>query len=406
MMDIKHDKLREFFEKVKALSFWQRLFGWGSFKALSYDAYSEYSQLIADLERISKEAVGTGNAVNLLLKDKENLFSENTRLAGEMNLIKPKIDELNSVLTALKEENAGYKKVEDDRRASHDEKAATLNAALERVDKERALEIKAANDKVIAELEAKKKTWANHQDNVKNAMRLICQRLTIEYVDKPPFKGTPDNTIKICDEFVIFDAKSPATDDLSNFPTYIKAQTESAKKYANQDSVRKDIFLVVPLNTIEVLDQLVFNMADYNVYVVTLDVLEPLMISLKKIEEYEFLEDLSPEERDNICRVIGKFAHITKRRIQVDQFFESQFLQILTKCESDLPRDVLDKVVDYEKQEKLNPPIEKRAKQILSKELTADSKKIRKEAEAKSIAFPEGMEQNIKSLPLYTEEPQ
>jgi hypothetical protein len=77
-------------------------------------------------------------------------------------------------------------------------------------------------------------------------------------------------------------------------------------------------------------------MADYNVYIVTLEALEPLILSLKKLEEYEFVEQLTPEERDNICRVIGKFAHMTKRRIQIDQFFGRQFLEILTKCESDL----------------------------------------------------------------------
>ncbi len=61
-------------------------------------------------------------------------------------------------------------------------------------------------------------------------------------------------------------------------------------------------------------------MADYNVYIITKDSLEPIIIALKKIEEYEFADKLSPEERDNICRVIGKFAHTTKRKIQIDQF--------------------------------------------------------------------------------------
>jgi len=403
-MDIKHDKLNEFFGQVKDLNFWQRLFGWGSFKTLSYDAYSEYSQLIAELERINKNLVDSSNSYNLLQKDKEALFTDNNRLNNEINAIKPKIEGLNSELTTLKEENAGYKKVENDRRIKYDEKVATLNVAIERTEKERALEVKAANDKVIAELEEKKNTWSKHQDNVKDTIKLICQKLTIEYVEKPPFKGIPDNTLKICDEFVVFDAKSPGNDDLNNFPTYIKTSAESVKKYANQDSVRKDIFLVVPFNTIEVLNQFVFNMADYNVYVVTLDVLEPIIISLKKIEEYEFVDKLSPEERDDICRIIGKFAHLTKRRIQIDQFFDRHFLEILTKCASDLPKDILGKVIDYEKQEKLNPPQEKRAKQILTKELMTEGQSIKKEAEAKSIAFPENVEQNVNSLQLYANE--
>jgi hypothetical protein len=102
--------------------------------------------------------------------------------------------------------------------------------------------------------------------------------------------------------------------------------------------------------------------------------------------------------------VIGKFAHVTKRRIQIDQFFERQFLEALSKSEADLPRDIQEKVVEYERSEKLNPPQEKRAKLISSTELETDSKKIRKEAEAKAISFPASVQQGITSLPLYSDE--
>lgn len=142
-------------------------------------------------------------------------------------------------------------------------------------------------------------------------------------------------------------------------------------------------------------------MADYNVYIVTIDVLEPLILTLKKIEEYEFVNQLSPEERENICRVIGKFAHMTKRRIQIDHFFARQFLDILTKCETDLPGEILEKVIEFEQSEKLNPPQEKRAKQILTQTLETDSGKIQKEAEAKAIIFPTSLQKNLKSIPLY-----
>ena len=35
--------------------------------------------------------------------------------------------------------------------------------------------------------------------------------------------------------------------------------------------------------------------------------------SSEKIEEYEFAEQLVPEEKDNICRIIGKFAYNQSR---------------------------------------------------------------------------------------------
>ena len=145
-------------------------------------------------------------------------------------------------------------------------------------------------------------------------------------------------------------------------------------------------------------------MADYNVYIVTLDSLEPIILCLKRIEDYEFLEQLSPEEKENICRIVGKFAHTAKRRIQIDQFFAREFFEILTKCDTDIPRDMLGRVLEFEKSEKLNPPIEKRVKQISTDDLLADSQKVEREANAKGIILPSVTQEGIKKLPLYDDD--
>ncbi len=186
------------------------------------------------------------------------------------------------------------------------------------------------------------------------------------------------------DQLIVFDAKSPANDDLSNFPKYIKLQTENLKKYAKHDNVKKDLFLVIPSNTLSVINQFTYNIGDYNVYIITKDALEPIILSLKKIEEYEFADKLSPEERDNVCRIIGKFAHTTKRRIQIDQFFAEEFLDTLQKAKQ-LPTDILGSVIQFENAEKLNPPMEKRKKQILTKDLKEKSEEIQKEIELRDI---------------------
>jgi hypothetical protein len=201
----------------------------------------------------------------------------------------------------------------------------------------------------------------------------------------------------------VLDAKSPAsTDNMSNFPVYLKAQAESAKKYAKLENVKKDIFFVVPTNTLEILTQFVYNMADYTVYIISLDSLEQIILGLKKIEEYEFAKELSPEDRDNICRVIGKFAHLTKRRIQIDSFFAKQFIELAYKTESDLPVEIMEKVKEYEKAEKLNPPVERRVKAILLKDLDKELNTIEHEAAAKGIIFDSTkMSEGLNDVPLY-----
>jgi hypothetical protein len=312
-----------------------------------------------------------------------------------------KVDRLIKDLSQVKQENAIYEKTEADRRAKYENSAATLNSIREQIQNDRKMEQEERTTQEIQRLESMKEMWARHQERVKNVIKVICEKHTIEYVDNVPFKGNPDNTIKICDEFVIFDAKSPASDDLKNFPSYIKIQTESVKKYAKEENVRWDMFLVVPSNTVDAIERFSYNMGDYNVYVVTLDVLEPLILTLKKIEAYEYIEQLTPEERENICSIIGKFAHMAKRRIQIDQFFAWELFEILTKCEADLPREILQKMIEFEKSEKLNPPQERRAKQIPIAELEVNTEKIQKEAEAKAVTFPQSLRKDLNRLPLY-----
>jgi hypothetical protein len=194
----------------------------------------------------------------------------------------------------------------------------------------------------------------------------------------------------------------PTRPSPSNFPIYIKDQAEKAKKYANQENIKKWIFFVVPANTLEVIKTFVYHLADYQAFVVTIDALEPILLSLKKVEEYEFADQLSPEERENICRILGKFAHLSKRRIQVDTFFINQFMELAYKCESDLPPDVLEKAIEFERAEKLNPPMEKRAKAIPMAELEKSLTKIQNDAGNKGISLEHGsLTDGLNGVPLY-----
>ena len=127
-----------------------------------------------------------------------------------------------------------------------------------------------------------------------------------------------------------------------------------------------------------------YNIGDYNVFIITKDALEPIILSLKKVEEYEFAETLSPDQRDNVCRIIGKFAHTTKRRIQIDQFFAEEFLDTLQKAKQ-LPSEILESVIAFENAEKLNPPVEKRKKPIITNDLKEKSLQIKKEIQIREI---------------------
>ena len=314
---------------------------------------------MSSFEQLKTEKTQVSERLKLVEIERNNLKNENIKLNKEEEnrneTLRKSIESTNTLQNSLRTETA---RVNDERVEKEQEKAEKM-----------------------------KLTWGEHERDIENHIKMICSNHVIEYVGQEDFphpRNKPDNSIEIMDQLIVFDAKSPANDDLSNFPKYIKLQTENLKKYAKHDNVKKDLFLVIPSNTLSVINQFTYNIGDYNVYIITKDALEPIILSLKKIEEYEFADKLSPEERDNICRLIGKFAHTTKRRIQIDQFFAEEFLDTLQKAKQ-LPKEILESVIQFENAEKLNPPMEKRKKQILTKDLQEKSEEMKHEIERRDI---------------------
>jgi hypothetical protein len=397
-MNLNFDNLRTFFERIKALSFWQRVFYWSSLKALSYEAYEEFKNLSDIINDFKQQVSERDNRISdheknfqILSARVNDLTSANQKLENRITNLESDHKRLNTEKAEMANKITRYEQTEQSRLEEYQKNVSGVNAIRAGLESDR----QKINDERVREkeeaFENRKQTWRNHEEAVKTAIKNICQSQLIDYVKEVPFKGKPDNTIKIAGEYVIFDAKSPAGDDLENFPKYLKIQTESVNKYIKQENVKSDIFLVVPSNTVDVIKQFSYKTGDYNVYIVTIDALEPIILSLKRIEDYEFAEQLTPDERENICRIIGKFSHTAKRKIQIDYFFSYQFLDILSRCNIDLPEDIYKSVQEFERAEKLNPPQEKRAKQILTDDLIAESEKLALEARARMMG-PESSE--------------
>lgn len=431
-METGFDSIRRLVNELKTLTFWDRIFKWGAVKSTLVDAsadlqrmisgYESQSQLRHELELEKNRNKSTQESLEelkflrtekeSLMKDKAGLESKNeiylkrgTELSNEVSALRQKLESYENELKGLRNENTYLKSSDEQRLKEYESRMSNLTETIKRFDRDRIQEKEDRHAREIERLRLMKQTWINHEENVKSRIKLICQKHGVEYSDKVPFKGKPDNTLRINEEFIIFDAKSPANDDLSNFPLYLKAQSEQASKYVKEEGVRREIFLVVPANTLEVLQQFEFRLSDYTVYVISIDSLEPMILALRKVEDYEFAEKLSPEERENICRVIGKFVHLSKRRIQIDGFFAKQFFELLYRSDADLPKDILEKAVEFERSEKLNPPTDKRAKQISNRELEQEVSKIKNDAMQKGIYTEEThLSKGLNRLPLYTED--
>jgi len=438
------ENLRRFFERIKNVGFFERLFFWKTIVSLGYDAFGEYQQVQILLQEQGKEITELTaknrelsltfehqsqqliqlqqDLVALAAKNEDLVRKVNEReneagvligadrknqqaisqLKADLAAASAKYDQMNLQFTDAQKTITRYLQREEERIREHDQRVTELNTLKKQLDDDRLLTVQQREAEIHKGYEAMEQTWRNHEIMVEQSLKNICRRHNIDYCDKEkfPYTGKPDNAIVIGDQYIIFDAKSPKnTQDLNNFPDYIKNQTESVKKYIRSEDVRKEIFLVVPANTVEYLDEFHYDMAGWQVYVVTHDCLEPIVLALRKIEEYEFVDQLSPEDRENICRIIGKFAHAAKRRIQIDTYFSNEFISLLQGCSS-LPEEIRQKVVDFEKAEKMNPPMEKRKKLIPISELEHDVKVVRKEAEAREIDVTAVTKEKLETIPL------
>ena len=327
-----------------------------------------------------KELEKEKDILNVQIKSFDELKTKTTELETILRSISDERNDLKNKNVKLNNEEE--KRILDSKKEI--EALITLKQSAE--DEKQALNNIRVREKE-EEFEKMKSQWVKHEKDVENYLKEICRNYIIKYVGQEEFphpRNKPDNSIEIMDQLIVFDAKSPSNNNLDNFPKYIKDQTENLKKYAKHDDVKNDLFLVIPSNTLHVIDQFSYKIGEYNVFIVTKDALEPIILSLKKIEEYEFVDKLSPEERDNVCSVIGKFAHTTKRRIQIDNFFQREFLSTLDKAKK-LPREILESVIEFENAEKLNPPIEKRKKTIFTKDLKDQVNDIEKDMEIRNI---------------------
>lgn len=363
--------LRRFFDTFRVLTFWQRIFSWRTITLRSYEAYEEFVKHIEDSKRLQTEIDELRRERDLISQQKNAFKEQMVDLRDNLIKADTRMQYLELQLKRIENENMDLQRKADlmeqkdeQRRRENDRSMQNLLNLKEQVQKE----IADVQAQKLRDAEEKnrlmKETWRRHEETVQNSIKGICERHAIGYVEEVPFKGKPDNVIRICDELIVFDAKSPASDDLGNFNAYIRSQAEAASKYACHEGVRKDIYLVVPSNTMDVLKKLSFNHGNFNVYVITLDALEPVILSLKKLEEYEFAEQLSPEDRQSICRIIGGLIYTSKRRIQVDQFFNGELLQLLLQAQRNIPEVMQEDISRHEKAMKLNPSVDRRSKEI------------------------------------------
>ncbi|HJJ31531.1 MAG TPA: hypothetical protein O0X97_04715 [Methanocorpusculum sp.] len=341
----------------------------------------EHDAVKSAFDELAKEKQASDDALRTA-RERLSAAEEGLRIEQEKSAaLKTEAESKASELAAANEQLAAEESVKEERAAEYERRVSSLNTLIDQMkeDHERAEERIKQQMEEHNELLAS--AWQRHEKEVEDTLKALAKRYDFIRCEKNdyPYSGTPDNVFLIGGMYTIFDAKSPKNpEDLENFPAYLKQQAEGMKKYCRNENVRKDAFLVVPSSAAEVLTTFVYPLADYTVYVITPDAVLPILQMLKTIEAYDFAEQMSPEDRDKLCRFIGKLSHTAKRKIQIDTYLSQEFVSVLRESAA-LPEEFAKDIEKYEKEAKLNPPIEKRAKLIAVEDIAADVSQVERD---------------------------
>ena len=329
-----------------------------------------YRSLEAAFAELSEQLSLAKGRVAALESLRDELMSAETSRrkeeAQKYQELKENLDAVTRDLIAAKEQLSGYESVREEQTAEYNRKIERINTLYDQLKSDRETLANEQMDLLVKKQEELAVSWQKHENEVAESIRTICRKHDFVWCEKCeyPHQGTPDNVVLIGKMYTIFDAKSPKNpEELENFPAYLKNQAEAMKKYCKHDDVRKEVFLVVPSSTLDVLTTYQYDLAEYVVYIITPESLIPILQILRQIENYEFTDTMSPEDQDKLCRFIGKLSHATKRKIQIDTYFSRELIDALRGIDM-IPEDFAAEIGKYEQKAKLNPPMEKRVKMI------------------------------------------
>jgi len=226
-------KIKLLIGKINGLGLFRRLFGWRKFKqelieisaSITHlnnelqslqDRKEELARQILqgshDLKTLEREKARLENLEfrlneSILSKDAEvnrlirELSTERTKREGleetarilhkELGAYKERAEGAEAQLKRIVEENIQLKRDEQFRIRNYEENVATLNSLREQIQKERQEETDLKLREERDRMEALKQTWLHHQTEVQNRIKALCQKHTIQYVDKVPFRGEP-----------------------------------------------------------------------------------------------------------------------------------------------------------------------------------------------------------------------
>lgn len=304
----------------------------GELKALIEQLKTEKNELATNGKNMFAQLKNLESDHKAGIKERETLTSRLAKFEAEEDRKQKKYEEL-------------IEKQEETRKALEDERIR-----IRREDEQR----------LAKELEERDRMWNEHEQNV---VTLLGELTKKEHCKFPSFSNTdlpegfsgslkPDFMVEFLEQYIIFDAKVSRSQDLQN---YIKdAVKKTAAKIKGNSKIYSTVYLVVPTDAVSNLKQKHFYEEGYNFFVVSSEALEPILASLKRIESYEFAQEMDPQERENIVDLVAAFHFHINYRNAFDYKLIEHGVQTLEKSEALNPEILREALIKVAKMRNLN----------------------------------------------------
>jgi hypothetical protein len=279
---------------------------------------------------------------------------------------------------SLRDRVTKFETQQEQRQKKQEEMVAKLEAAEKALADERH-RIRHEDEERLAQKEAERdRLWNDHENAVVARLSEITKKpqyafTSYDNTNLPEgFHGNlkPDFLIEFLDQYVIFDAKvSKAT----NLQVYINDQVKStAKKVKGKEKIYPTVFLVVPTDAIGELKKTSYYEEGFTFFVVSPEALEPILASLKRIENYEFAEAMDPQERENIVDLVAQFDFHISTRNAADLFLMQHGIETLAKTQATDPELAKEVAIKKAKMRVLNQKSSDQKAFVANPELVSD----------------------------------
>ncbi len=306
--------------------------------------------LKAELDRRTQEIGELKNQIDQLKTEKTELSGNGKNMFAQLKNLESEYKAAQKEREALSNRVNKYENKEDQQHKRHEELIGQQEQARKALEDEKMRIRREDEERKAHALEERDRMWNAHEQNVIAQLSELCKKpqygfTAYDNTNLPEgFHGKlkPDFMIGFLQQYVIFDAKVSRSQDLQN---YVKdAVKKTAAKIKGNEDIYPTVFLVVPTEAIGELKQKSFYEEGFSFFIIAPDALEAIFSSLKKIENYEFAQEMDPQERENIVDMLAHFDFHIATRNAVDFHLLQHGLETLEKLrgkDSTLLQEVL-----------------------------------------------------------------